>query len=40
VTGSVWRMDAFKPMEKEEISKIFLTSKGNFAKVEEKIKTK
>jgi len=36
----VWRMDAFKPFGKEESSKIFLASKGNFANCEERITTK
>ena len=35
----VWRMDAFKPFGKEESSKIFLASKGNFAKGGERITT-
>jgi len=32
VTGSVWRVDTLKPLGKEESSKIFSASKGNFAK--------
>jgi len=33
-------MDAIQPFGKEGSSKIFLASKGNFAKCEEKITTK
>jgi hypothetical protein len=34
VTGSAWRIDASKPLGKGQSSKIFSTSKGNFAKGE------